>query len=261
MASTSGSQEPKKSRFSRGSSVAKPKNEKSEPGVFAQFKQVFEMTRSNDPQAMAWVAGAFAVVFLLFLIVGFAIGHPIYLGLIGLLLGVAVALFVLGRRAKTAAYRQIEGQPGATGAVLTELRRGWRVEQEPVAAEMGRSRQVRDLSGAAMVFRAIGKPGVVLLAEGPRGSASKLLEAERRRTARVLGPEVPVHLMRVGNDSDATPVTEVTTAMNKLPKLLTDDEIEKVTKRLRALGPARPAVPAGVDPRKARVNRAAMRGR
>ena len=42
---------------------------------------------------------------------------------------------------------------------------------------------------------------------------------------------------------------------------LTDEEAASITKRLRALGSGRPAAPAGIDPTKARVNRAAMRGR
>ena len=231
------------------------------PGALAQIKQVVAQTRAHDPQFWLWVGGAFAIVFLLFLIIGFVVGHPIYLGIIGFMLGLVAAMFVLGRRAEKAAYASIAGQPGATGAVLSSLRKGWRVEQEPVAAEMGRNRQVRDLSSAAMVFRAVGRAGVVLLAEGPKGAASKLLEAERRRTSRVLGPEVPVHLIRVGQGEGATDVNAVTKEMQKLPKVLTDDEVGQVTKRLRALGPNRPAVPAGIDPNKVRTNRAAMRGR
>lgn len=255
MASSSGSTESTKARKKR------TKKASSGPSAFSQFKQVVNTTRAHDPQFWLWVGGAFAVVFLLFLLIGFAVGHPIYLGIIGLMLGLVAAMFVLGRRAEKAAYASIADQPGATGAVLGSLRKGWRVEQEPVAAEMGRSRQVRDISSAAIVFRAVGRPGVVLLAEGPAGSAKKLLESERRRTARVLGPEVPLHLMQVGRYEGATPVNDVTKEMGKLPKVLTDDEVTQVTKRLRALGPARPAMPAGVDPNKARVNRAAMRGR
>ena len=255
MASSSGSSELKKSRKERS-----PKKKKG-PGAFSQFKQVVDTTRAHDSQFWPWVGGTFAAVFVLFLLIGFAVGHPIYLGLIGLMVAAAAAVFVLGRRAERAAYSSIAGQPGATGAVLSSLGKGWRVEQEPVAAEMGRSRQVRDLHSAAMVFRAVGRPGVVLLAEGPKGSANKALESERKRTARLLGPEVPLHVMRVGEGEGATPVNDVTKQLKKMPKVLTEDEVVRVTKRLRALGPSRPAVPAGVDPNKVRVNRAAMRGR
>lgn len=269
MASTSPTNEPKKSRFRLGSSggatkadgASSTRGEAKEPGRSAQFRQVFETARANDPALLAWMIGAFALVFVLLLIIGFSIGHPIYLGIIGVLLGVLAALLVLARRANTAIYKSISGQPGASVAVMSSLRKGWFVEQEPVGVDMGRNRQVRDLSGAAMVYRAVGKPGVVLVAEGPKGMAERLLSSENKRTTRVLGPEVPVHTLRVGTDEGSVPVERLQKDMQKMPKVLTDDEAARITKRLRALGSGRPAAPAGIDPTKARVNRAAMRGR
>ena len=80
-------------------------------------------------------------------------------------LAALAAAFVLSRRAESAAYRSIEGQPGAAGAALSALRRGWYYDQQPVAAEAQRA---GDMSSAAMVFRAVGRPGVVLLGRGPR---------------------------------------------------------------------------------------------
>lgn len=254
MATPAGSSEPKKSRFRR---TRKPSNGES---TAAQFKQVFTTTREHDSMLVPWLAGTFLAVFLLFLLIGFALGHPWILGILGFFLGIIAALLILGRRAQSAAYKSIEGQPGATGAVLTSLKKGWRVEQEPVAVEANR-RNPRDINSASMVYRAIGKPGVVLIAEGPKGSALRVLESERKRTARVLGPEVPVHVLRTGNDEEAIPVNRVAKDVQDLPKVLTEDEIEVVTRRLRALGTQRPGVPAGVDPNKARVNRSAMRGR
>lgn len=258
MASTSGSNEPKKSRFARRRAEGEASKA---PGRSSQFKQVFDTTRANDPALLAWMGGAFAVVFLLFLLIGFAVGHPIYLGVLGLIFGVLAAMVVLARRANTAIYKSISGQPGASVAVMSSLRRGWFVEQEPVGADMGRNRQVRDLSSAAMIYRAVGRPGVVLVAEGPTGSAQRLLAQESKRSSRVLGPEVPIHTLRVGVDDEAVRVERLAKDMQKLPKVLTDDEAAQVTKRMRALGGMKAAVPAGVDPNKVRVNRSAMRGR
>ena len=50
---------------------------------------------------------------------------------------------------------------------------------------------------AAIVYRAVGRAGVVLIAEGPAAKAAKLLASERRRTSRLV-PNVPVHGFRVG---------------------------------------------------------------
>ena len=99
MASTSPTNEPKKSRFRRGSSggatkadgASSTRGEAKEPGRSAQFRQVFETARANDPALLAWMIGAFALVFVLLLIIGFSIGHPIYLGIIAMLPLIALA--------------------------------------------------------------------------------------------------------------------------------------------------------------------------
>ena len=96
---------------------------------------------------------------------------------------------VMVRRTERAAYGRLEGQVGGGGAALGALRRGWFHDEQPVAIEASRP---GDMASAAMVFRAIGRPGVVLVRRGParprrRSSADK----ERKRVNRVL-PNVPV---------------------------------------------------------------------
>lgn len=231
-------------------------------GKVAQIRQIFTVTRKNDPAVVWWMLLAAVVTLAVMTGIGFAIGHPLYLGILGIPLALMAALLVMSRRAERAAYRSIEGQPGAAGAALSALRRGWYYDQEPVAAEASsRARGARDLTAAAMIFRATGRPGVVLIAEGPRGSATKLAESERKKVARVAGPNVPVTVLRVGTDEDAVPVNKVTGRMQKLKPVLTKDEASAVNKRLKALGGVRPAVPAGVDPTRARMDRKGLRGR
>ena len=89
----------------------------------------------------------------------------------------------MARRAERAAYAQLAGQPGAAGAALQNLRRGWNVEQEPVAVDP----RTQDL-----VFRAVGRPGVVLRHRGPAAARQPAGRAERKRISRVLVPNVPV---------------------------------------------------------------------
>lgn len=231
-------------------------------GRFAQVKQVFQMTRKQDPAAVWWMALAFLAVLLLALLVGVWIDQVIYVTIIGLPLAFLAATIILSRRAEKAAFSQIEGQPGATAAVLGSLRRGWFFDQEPVAAEMGgKARGMRDLHNAAMVFRAVGRPGVVLINEGPKGPAQRLSESEKRRTTRATGDSVPVHVLRVGKDEGEVPLSKLTRTMRKLDKKITKDEAIAVQRRLKAMGNTKPPMPAGIDPRKARVDRRAMRGR
>lgn len=251
---------PKKGLFGR---KKKPKDP-NKPGTIKQIGQVFSMTRKADPAAVWWMLLAALGVLLVAVLVGIWIDQVVYTLIIGLPLAVLAAVLILGRRAERAAFAQIEGQPGASSAVLQQLKRGWYYDQEPVAAEAGgQVRGMRDLHNAAMVFRAVGRPGVVLIAEGPKGSAQKLTAAERKRVTRVVGEEVPVHTVIVGRGEGQTPLRDVVKHVKKLPKALTNDEALVVQQRMKALGNKnRPKVPAGMDPtRPPRGSRRALRGR
>ncbi len=229
------------------------------PGRIAQIRQVFTASREADPNIGWWMLLAFLGVLVLAAAVGVLTGTLVYAMLVGLPVAVLAATLVMSRRAERAAYQRIEGQPGAAVAALSSLRRGWFVEQQPVAAEAARA---GDLSSAAMVFRVIGRPGVVLVAEGPPARAQKLLAAERRRVERV-APGVPVTLLRVGDGDGENEVAirKLNKKVQRMKPVLTKDEVSAVNKRLRALGTLRAPVPQGIDPTRARVDRRAMRGR
>ncbi|MGB3827576.1 MAG: DUF4191 domain-containing protein [Ornithinimicrobium sp.] len=247
----------KRRRFGR-----RRKADPNKVGRIAQMRQVFTMTRKNDPSAVWWMALAFLLVLLLALLLGWAFDQVVYFGILGLPTAFLAALIVLSRRAEKAAFHQIEGQPGASGAVLGSLRRGWFYDREPIAAEAGgKMRGMRDLHNAAMVFRAVGRPGVVLISEGPKGPAGRLVQAEKRRATRATGDAVPVHVLRVGQDEGEVRLSKLVRTMNKLDKKISKDEAIAVQRRLKAMGSSKPPVPAGVDPRKARVDRKSMRGR
>lgn len=234
---------------------AKPRKQR-----FAQLRQVravYTQARAIDPSITWWMLGAFVATELLLVLIGLAVGHPIYLGVVGIPLAVLVAAIVMARRAERAAYRQLEGQTGGGGAALGALRRGWYHDQQPVAVEATRP---GDVASAAMVFRAIGRPGVVLICEGPAGRAQRLGESERKRVARVL-PNVPVHVLKVGPGEDEVPVRKLAGKIQRMRPSLTKEEVSAVNKRLKALGVARPPVPRGVDPSRARPDRRGMRGR
>ncbi|NUT57242.1 MAG: DUF4191 family protein, partial [Agromyces sp.] len=135
-----------------------------EPGRMKQMWQVFQMTRRYDSSAQ-WLM---LLGFLAPVLVGLALalwlgdgnGFTIALWIVaGVLAGFLLALVILGRRAERAAYSQIDGQPGAVGAVLRSgLRRGWVGNEMPVAVN-GKTQDA--------VYRAVGRGGVVLISEGP----------------------------------------------------------------------------------------------
>ena len=221
------------------------------PGRLAQIRDVYRMTVKVDPKVRPWIALAAAGPFAALLLIGFAVGHPIYLGFIGAMLGLLGGLIVLTRRAERAAYSQIEGVPGAAGQALKTLRRGWTVSEEPVAVDP----RTRDT-----VFRAVGRPGVVLVSDGPVPRVDRMLEAERRKVARLL-PDVPLHVVRSGRGEGQVPIAKLPRHLMRLKPTLNKAEITAVLKRLRAMGGMRLPMPKGVDPMRARPDRKAARGR
>ncbi|GIG27456.1 DUF4191 domain-containing protein [Cellulomonas marina] len=217
---------------------------------YHQLWQVFQMTRRQDPAITPILLGTIAVVLLLAVVISLLTGS--WLWFVALLpFAVLAPMVVLARRAETAAYTQIEGQPGAAMAALGTIRRGWSFTQEPVAV---------DPRSQDLVFRGVGRAGIVLVSEGPAGRAARLLEAERKRTARVVNG-VPIHLVQMGDGEGQVPLRKLPRTVQKMRPTLTKQEVGEVTKRLTALGAARPPIPKGVDPYRTRPDRKGARGR
>ena len=237
-----------------------PSGKPKKPGRFAQVRQVFTAARSVDPMIGWWMALASLGTLVVMVGVGVLIERWVYFLILGIPMAALAASTVLTIRAKRAAYKSIEGQPGAAGAALSSLRKGWYFEQQPVAAEAARA---GDMSSTAMVFRATGRPGVVLVVEGPVARATKLAEGERRKVSRIAGASVPVTVIRVGEGGgkDEVSVRKVAAKIQRMKPVLTKEEVAAVNKRLKALGGLRPPLPAGVDPNRIRMDRKSMRGR
>jgi hypothetical protein len=238
-------------------SESKPATPK-KPGRIAQLREVITRSRQLDPAIGWWMALAFVLALAVVVAIGVWVHYPWYAVIVGLPLAMLAATIVMSRRADAAAYRQIEGKPGAVGAALTALRSGWYTDSQPVAVDGGRG----DLTTAAMVYRAVGRAGVVLVAEGPDARAQKLLGAERKKVERVV-PGVPVTTLRIGAGEapDVVAVRKLVSRIQRMRATMTKEEAATANKRLRALGGVRPPLPAGIDPNRVRVDRKAMRGR
>lgn len=227
-----------------------PSSPAKEPGRMKQMGQVFQMTRRNDkaalPLMLLWtilpvVAG---ILLAAFVSSGNIIGQVLYV-IAGIMGGILGFLLVLGRRAERVAYRQISGQPGAVGAVLkSALRRAWQAGEMPVAV----SPRTQDA-----VYRAVGKPGVVLIGEGPRSRTKRMLEDEQRNVKRIV-PNVPVHIIHVGPDADSVPLEKLPKSITRIKKAISKAEVYAVSNRLNSLSKASSLpIPKGIDPTKARA--------
>ncbi|VXB61282.1 conserved hypothetical protein [Arthrobacter sp. 9V] len=244
--STPSADAPKRGLFKRKPKEAKAKK----PSQLKQIAEVFKMTRRNDPQVVWVMLLAFLAVVAVALLIGFLLENWVTGLIIGIPLGLLAAVFILSRRAEKAAFAQIENQPGASGAALGTLRRGWVTQDQPVAVNP----RTQDA-----VFMAIGRPGVVLVSEGPTHRVKPLVDAERKRLTRIL-PNVTIHVLESGRGEGQVPLNKLAKTMGKLKNELTKVEVNAVSKRINSLGNRLP-IPKGIDPYKARPDRKAARGR
>src|SRR5688572_11693077 len=95
-----------------------------------QFIETYRMTKKSDRWIGLLLLGTFLVVgaagFVIFKVLpGGGLIEWVMAVVGGLMFGLLAGLLVFGRRAQNAAYRQMEGQPGAAAAALRMLRRGW----------------------------------------------------------------------------------------------------------------------------------------
>ncbi|MCM2580075.1 DUF4191 domain-containing protein [Streptomyces meridianus] len=194
------------------------------PGRLKQIALTYKMTKRADPKVGLVVAAVGLVVFGALLGAGFAIGHPVYAGILGFLLAFLAMAIIFGRRAERAAFGQMEGQPGAAAAVLENVGRGWSVTP---AVTMNRNQDI--------VHRAVGKAGIVLVAEGNPNRVKGLLASEKRKMSRVVS-DVPVHDVVVGDGEGQVPLKKLRTTLLKLPRVLSGAQVTTVNDRLRALG-------------------------
>ncbi len=236
--------------FRRKTKAGSPGAAKKE-GALRRIYTAYKMTRQRDRWVgvicLAWFLGVALVIGGL---VGWLI-HPVAGVVAAIPTGSLAWLIVFGRRAERAAYAEVEGRPGAAGAALGILRKGWKVQQAVAVTK-----------NQDLVHRVVGKPGVVLVGEGNASRVRQLLAVEKKKHARVVG-EVPIYDVIVGDGTDETvTVPQLAKHIQKLPRNITPSDITDVMQRLRALDAMRPQIPIpkGPMPTSAKQARAAMRG-
>ncbi len=212
------------------------------PKRLAQIRQTYRMTRRSDPRIGWLTLGIFLVVVGVFVGLGLLLGTWWAWLIFGIPMGLLAGAVFFGRRAEKAAYAQLEGQPGRAAAALGTLRRGWIVNQTPVAVTRNQD----------LVFRVLGRPGIILVGEGQPQRVRQLLAQERKRHARV-AYEVPVIEVVVGDGPDEVPLRRLVRHVNKLPRSIAPAEVTELNNRLRALTTMPVPVPKGPLPKNARI--------
>ncbi len=213
------------------------------PGRLKQIRETFTLTRKSDPN-IGWILLAiFLGTIAVFAIIGTLLGMVFFFTPIGIAFGLLAAVIVFGRRAERAAYAQIEGQPGAAAAVLKSLKSGWFVTP---ALTMNKNQDV--------VHRVIGRPGVILVSEGPSSRVTHMLANERKKTARFV-PDINIIEIQSGNDEGQIPLKKLNTKVRKQKRTLKPGQVTEVRKRLEALSTQPVSAPKGPMPKSVRSAR------
>ncbi len=227
-------------------------------GQLRQVWQAFKLTREYD-KPLPYLLGACVVVPLAIgLIVGLVVVDKVlwtvYLGVFGLLIGVILAMLLLARRARRAAYKRYAGQAGSAEVALNMLPKQW-------SSTPG----ITGTKHMDVVHRALGPGGIVLVGEGDPGRVRALLASEAKKHQR-LNERYPVTTIVMGDGQGQVPLDKLAEHIRKLPKTMQPHEVAEAKARLTALDAVRPRVPMPkgpmpTSPRQMRGARQAIRGR
>lgn len=190
-----------------------------------QVWQAFAVQRREDKRLLPYMIGVFVLIVGASVATGVAVGGiTLFLMIpLGVALGALVAFIIFGRRAQRSVYRKAEGQAGAAAWALDNLRGKWRVTSGVAAT-----------GHFDAVHRVIGRPGIILVAEGSAARVKPLLAQEKKRTARVVG-EVPIYDIVVGNGEGEVPLAKLERHLTRLPNNVTAKQIDSLESRLTAL--------------------------
>ena len=209
------------------------KNPPAKRRFYQNVLDAYRLTARTYP-ALPWILlGAAALVIAVFMLLAF-LTNTSWIGwlVIGIMGSITAALAILSFLARRALYAQVEETAGAVKVALSQIQRGWRI---------------------------VGRPGVVLISEGPASRVRPLLQSEAKRVTKVMR-NVPVHQIQVGREDGQTALKDLQRALRGLKNVLTAEEVPQVSARINALRSNEPPIPKGIDPLRARASRRALRG-
>jgi hypothetical protein len=212
-----------------------------------QIGTVFTFTAKRDKLFLPLVAGA-VLIPLIVAVVLVTVGAGWFYLPTGILLALVLTLIVLNLRSNKAMMAEAEGKPGAAAQIIENMRGDWRVT--PALAST---------TSFDFVHLVIGRPGVILVAEGNPGRVRNLLGQEKRRLAKVIGT-ADLRDYIIGNDEGQIPLAKLRVTLMKLPRTINGKEVNALDTRLKALT-ARPQMPKGAIPKNMRPQNMPRGGR
>ena len=216
----------------------KKKDPNAPPGRLSQIRQAYRITKKSQPLIWLILLGTFLVVLAVFIGIGLLLRQPGHVrdhrGRVRLPRDIVRASAAGPRRRRSLRSQSSRAQ---SLAVLGTLRRGWIVTKEPVAFNRNQD----------LVFRVVGRCGVVLVGEGAPTRIGHLMAAEKRKTQRVIG-DAPLHEVVVGNDPGQVPLRKLSRHIMKLPRPLKPGDVTDLNNRMRAINAMNQPIPMPKGP-------------
>lgn len=229
----------------------KASSDPADMGRMRQIREAYRITHEYDPKLPFLLAAAFGVPATLGTVGGILLRQWFTLPILGLMVGLLLAMILLIQRTKRATYKRYAGQAGSAEVALSMLPKKW--VSTPVVTATRHS---------DVVHRTLGPAGIVLIGEGDPGRLRALLGSEQKKHENV-AYGVPVTTLVMGDRPNQVPLDQLAKHIQKLPKAIETHQVTEIRNRLRALDAVRPKLPMpkGPMPTSMRGARQGLRGR
>ncbi|AZA13994.1 DUF4191 domain-containing protein [Corynebacterium choanae] len=184
-----------------------------------RWKQVwaaFQMQRKQDSKLLPLMLLALVGVTLLFWLFGVYVWGGWTLAIAGFMFGILAALWIFTRRLQNTVYSRAEGQAGAAGWALENLKSGvgivWKVRP---AVEANPHMDA--------VHRVVGNCGIVLVGEGDPNRVKSMMRRQRQHLGKI-APSVPIYEMFAGEGEGQIPIRKLQRELMKLPREMKKDQ-------------------------------------
>lgn len=211
---------------------------------YKQIWQAFQMQRREDKTLVPIMVGILLAAVVVFSLIGFLFFQPFTAWtfvVLGVMVGALGAFSFFGRRVQKSVYAKADGQPGAAGWALEQMKGQWRITQG-----------VAGTTHLDAVHRVIGRPGIIFVAEGAPHRVKNLLAQEKKRHARVAGT-TPIYDVIVGDEENQVPLGKLQRHLMKLPRNITAKDMDALEQKFTALGSRAAAMPKGPMPQGAKM--------
>lgn len=192
-----------------------------------QVWQAFKMQSKNDKKLIPLMLLSIIGVAVVFFLIGMLFNGQWFMLPLGLVLGFALAMYIFTKRVENTVYDRAEGQAGAAGWALENLRSGPGVEWHTKTA-------VATNHHMDAVHRVIGSAGVVLVGEGELNRVRPLLNRYKRNLSRIAS-QIPIYEIYAGEGEGQVRVRNLQKELLKLPRNYKKKEIPALAAKIESM--------------------------